>query len=60
MARAQTIWGYMFNHGLNGDVIRATGVGSRDSTTQCPVGESRAAIACLQPDRRVSVEVLPQ
>ena len=60
LARAQTIRGYMFNHGLNGDVIRATGVGSRDSTTQCPVGESRAAIPCLQPDRRVSVEVLPQ
>jgi autotransporter adhesin len=60
LARAETVREYMVNHGLIGEVIHATGVGSRDSTTQCPVGESRAAIACLQPDRRVSIEVRAQ
>jgi outer membrane protein OmpA-like peptidoglycan-associated protein len=60
LARAETIREYMIDHGLNGEVIHAAGVGSRDSTTQCPVGESRAVIACLQPDRRVSIEVRAQ
>lgn len=60
LARAETVREYMINHGLNGEAIHATGVGSRDSTTQCPVGESKAVIACLQPDRRVSIEVRAQ
>ncbi|WP_341316659.1 OmpA family protein [Paraburkholderia sp. IMGN_8] len=60
LARAETVREYMVNHGLNGEAIHATGVGSRDSTTQCPVGESKAVIACLQPDRRVSIEVRAQ
>ncbi|CAE6726532.1 OmpA family protein [Paraburkholderia aspalathi] len=60
LARAETIREYMINHGLDGEVIHATGVGSRDSTTQCPDGGSRAVIACLQPDRRVSIEVRAQ
>ncbi|MFM0079877.1 OmpA family protein [Paraburkholderia sediminicola] len=60
LARAQTVREYMINHGLDGEVIHATGAGSRDSTTQCPDGGSRAVIACLQPDRRVSIEVRVQ
>ncbi|MFL9948422.1 OmpA family protein [Paraburkholderia agricolaris] len=60
LARAQTIREYMIDHGLNGGLIHATGVGSRDSTTQCQDGGSRAVIACLQPDRRVSIEVRAQ
>lgn len=57
LARAQTVREYMIDHGLNGELIHATGVGSRDSTTQCPDGGSKSLIACLQPDRRVPVEV---
>jgi len=60
LARAETIREYMINHGLNGETIHAAGVGSRESTTQCPAGESSAVIACLQPDRRVSIEVRAQ
>jgi outer membrane protein OmpA-like peptidoglycan-associated protein len=60
LARAQTVREYMIDHGLNGEVIRATGVGSGDSTTQCPDGGSKSLIACLQPDRRVSIEVRAQ
>jgi outer membrane protein OmpA-like peptidoglycan-associated protein len=57
LARAETIREYMIDHGLDGELIHATGVGSRDSITQCPDGGGRAVIACLQPDRRVSIEV---
>ncbi|MGF6413633.1 OmpA family protein [Paraburkholderia sp. MM5482-R1] len=60
LARAQTVREYMIDHGLNGELIHATGVGSRDSTTQCPDGGSKSLIACLQPDRRVSIEVRAQ
>lgn len=60
LARAQTVREYMIKHGLDAQLIHATGVGARDSTTQCPDGESRAVIACLQPDRRVSIEVRAQ
>jgi outer membrane protein OmpA-like peptidoglycan-associated protein len=57
LARAQTVKEYMIDHGLNGELIHATGVGSRNATTQCPDGGSKSLIACLQPDRRVSIEV---
>jgi outer membrane protein OmpA-like peptidoglycan-associated protein len=60
LARAQTVREYMIDHGLNGEVIHATGVGSGDSTTQCPDDGSKSLIACLQPDRRVAIEVRAQ
>lgn len=60
LARAETVREYMVNHGLDGELIHATGAGSRASTTQCPAGASKAVIACLQPDRRVSIEVRAQ
>lgn len=56
-ARAQTVRGYLISHGLNGSVIQAEGVGSSEPVTHCPAGESRAVIACLQPDRRVTIAV---
>jgi len=60
LARAETIREYMIDHGLNGETIHTAGAGSREPTSQCPAGESRAVIACLQPDRRVSIEVRAQ
>lgn len=56
-ARAQTVRGYLISHGLNGSVIQAEGVGSSEPVTHCPAGESREVIACLQPDRRVTIAV---
>ncbi|PRX23185.1 outer membrane protein OmpA-like peptidoglycan-associated protein [Paraburkholderia sp. BL18I3N2] len=56
-ARAQTVREYMIDHGLNGELIHATGVGSSNATAHCPDGGSKSLIACLQPDRRVSIEV---
>jgi outer membrane protein OmpA-like peptidoglycan-associated protein len=55
LARAKTVRRYMIAHGLDGRIIHAAGVGSRESVTNCPAGESRAVIACLQPDRRVTI-----
>ncbi|WP_422674395.1 OmpA family protein [Burkholderia arboris] len=56
-ARAQTVRGYLVSHGLNGSIIDADGVGSSQPVTHCPEGRSAAVIACLQPDRRVSITV---
>ncbi|KVH04846.1 hypothetical protein WS84_10820 [Burkholderia anthina] len=56
-ARAQTVRRYLIAHGLDGNVIEADGVGSREPVAHCPPGQSRAVIACLQPDRRVSIAV---
>ncbi|WP_133649272.1 OmpA family protein [Paraburkholderia flava] len=56
-ARAQTVRGYLISHGLSGSVIQAEGVGSSEPVTHCPAGESREVIACLQPDRRVTIAV---
>lgn len=56
-ARAQTVRGYLISHGLSGSVIQAEGVGSNEPVTHCPAGESREVIACLQPDRRVTIAV---
>nr|WP_260434810.1 OmpA family protein [Burkholderia sp. Bp8992] len=56
-ARAQTVRSYLISHGLDGNVIQADGVGSREPVTHCPPGRSSAVIACLQPDRRVSITV---
>ncbi|RQU77158.1 outer membrane protein assembly factor BamE [Burkholderia cenocepacia] len=56
-ARAQTVRRYLIAHGLDGNVIEADGVGSREPVTHCPPGQSRAVIACLQPDRRVTIAV---
>lgn len=58
IARANTVRGYLIERGLDGNLIRATGVGSREPRSNCPEGgESRELIACLQPDRYVSITV---
>lgn len=57
-ARAQTIASYLTSHGIQGD-IQAVGFGSAEPvTTDCPDSLTRPAlIQCLQPDRRVSVQL---
>ncbi|AYQ91792.1 membrane protein [Burkholderia gladioli] len=60
LARANTVRDYMVAHGLAQTSIHTSGVGSSESITTCPSGESRAVIACLQPDRRVAVTVKGQ
>lgn len=57
VARANTVRTYLIAQGVDGDVIHAQGVGSSQPRTHCPDGEGRALIACLQPDRYVSITV---
>ncbi|WP_027801588.1 OmpA family protein [Paraburkholderia dilworthii] len=57
LARAETVRDYLVAHGLDGRVIRVEGVGSSQPRTHCADGDARALIACLQPDRYVSITV---
>lgn len=58
-ARADTVKAYFEEQGLKASVIIAKGVGEREPvTTGCSDKLARAAlIACLQPDRRVNIEI---
>ncbi|MFL9872857.1 OmpA family protein [Paraburkholderia megapolitana] len=60
LARASTVRDYMVEHGLAKASIHSSGASSSEPVTKCPRGESRAVIACLQPDRRVTVTVKGQ
>ena len=57
--RAQTVRQFLMTQGIASSAIIAQGVGeSEPVTTQCPESMPRQqAIQCLQPDRRVSVDV---
>lgn len=57
-ARAATVSAYLVQQGLNGQLVRANGAGESKPVVQC-AGEhvTPALISCLQPNRRVDVEV---
>ncbi|RKE26240.1 outer membrane protein OmpA-like peptidoglycan-associated protein [Paraburkholderia sp. BL23I1N1] len=57
LARANTVRSYLVARGLDGSFIHAKGVGSSEPRTHCADGDARALIACLQPDRYVSITV---
>lgn len=57
LARANTVRAYLIAHGLDGSIIRAKGMGSSQPRTHCPDSDARSLIACLQPDRYVSITV---
>ncbi|HEX7908750.1 MAG TPA: OmpA family protein [Paraburkholderia sp.] len=57
LARANTVRAYLVAHGLDGGIIHAQGVGSSEPRTHCSDSNARALIACLQPDRYVSITV---
>lgn len=59
--RAEAVKQYLVSAGITAEAITATGLSNdRPITTlaQCPGERSPALIACLQPDRRVEVEVI--
>lgn len=58
--RAYAVRDYLVFKGVQRERIDALGVGETDPVTRpgdCAVGKSTKRIACLQPDRRVDVEV---
>ncbi|WP_157634113.1 OmpA family protein [Burkholderia ubonensis] len=58
LARAQTVRDYLVGHGLPKSPVTVTGLGNAEPVTKgCPVGSTPEAIRCLQPDRRVTIDV---
>jgi outer membrane protein OmpA-like peptidoglycan-associated protein len=58
--RAHVVRDYLIAHGVASGKVSAMGLGpSRPVTTpeQCPGPRSSAQIACLQPDRRVDIDI---
>ena len=58
--RAHAVRAYLVSRGIPANRINATGKGETQPVTkagECPRRRSAKAIACLQPDRRVDVEV---
>jgi outer membrane protein OmpA-like peptidoglycan-associated protein len=59
LQRAQTVREMFVRGGLEPYLIRATGVGLRNPVVQCPGARvTPALVSCLQPNRRVEIEVL--
>lgn len=59
-ARANTVKDYLVARGINAPLVTATGKGkSKTASGQCPADMTRSKlIECLQPDRRVDLEIL--
>ncbi|WP_438998675.1 OmpA family protein [Variovorax beijingensis] len=58
IARAATVRDYLIAQGLPQSALRAFGVGKTQPLVQCTDSQQRAQlIACLQPNRRVELEV---
>ncbi|WP_334042491.1 OmpA family protein [Burkholderia ambifaria] len=59
LARAQTVRDYMVSHGLPVSPVAVAGVGNAAPVTKdCPAGKTPESIRCLQPDRRVTIDVV--
>lgn len=56
-ARAATVRDYLGSHGIDRNLVEIRGAGSSEPLTNCPSGGSAAIIACLQPNRRVTLDV---
>jgi len=59
--RAQAVKAYLVARGVQSDRVRAQGAGEAQSVTKagdCTGAKNAQVIACLQPDRRVEVEVV--
>lgn len=58
--RAQTVRDYLVTRGIaNASVTKTRWVGKSESNTPCPKGDDRTQlIECLQPDRKVEVEIV--
>ncbi|RZJ15259.1 MAG: outer membrane protein assembly factor BamE [Haliea sp.] len=57
-ARAQTVRGLLVRHGVASQLITSRGAGESQPLSDCKGTRADAAlIACLQPDRRVDIEV---
>ena len=61
LARANTVRDLMVRQGIDGKLIRAAGEGERRPVVQCDGSQAKPAlVSCLQPNRRVDIEVSGQ
>ena len=61
LARAQTVRDYLTSHGLPKGPVTIAGAGSSQPVAKgCPAGAGIDAVRCLQPDRRVTIDVTGQ
>ena len=57
LARADAVRDYLISKGVPKDKIEAIGMGEKQPVVQCDQKNRKELIACLQPNRRVDVEV---
>jgi OmpA-OmpF porin, OOP family len=53
--RAEAVKAVLVQQGVPAEKIRADGLGSQDSVTQCGNMDNTSLVHCLQPDRRVEI-----
>jgi outer membrane protein OmpA-like peptidoglycan-associated protein len=59
LARARTIRDYLAMRGLPAEAMVVAGEGKTHPVTKdCPAGHSAVVIQCLQPDRRVTIDIV--
>ena len=56
-ARAATVRDYLVAGGLDPSLIQVVGAGASNPVVSCSEGNNATVIACLQPNRRVSIDV---
>ena len=60
-ARANTVRSYLVSKGVDGRVIRTSGVGASTPVVQCAGNQTTPElVACLQPNRRVNIDIVAQ
>ncbi|AIY41689.1 Outer membrane protein A precursor [Collimonas arenae] len=57
LARAATVRDYLVGQGIEPGAFSVQGLGASQPITQCETGRTAAVINCLQPDRRVTIDV---
>jgi OOP family OmpA-OmpF porin len=55
--RADAVRDYLISKGVDRTKIETIGMGEKEPVVQCNQKEMKALIACLQPNRRVDVQV---
>ncbi len=59
LKRANSVRSYLVERGVPADKITAVGRGSVEPVADCPTERNKALIACLAPNRRVEIKVIP-
>lgn len=60
LARADSVKKILVDSGVPASIIETRGLGDSEPRTYCPGATSQAVIACLAPNRRISVDVVTQ